>query len=122
FHKNNYGPISESITLRYQNGLFIPITASTADAAAREAEAEHVFLSVLCKMTNQGQDLSPNKYAHASYAPAMIADHPDAGGFRKREMEAAMQRLLERDKVHIKETGPRSKQRKHLAAGPRRLV
>jgi hypothetical protein len=25
FKKNNYGPISESIVLRYQNGLFLPV-------------------------------------------------------------------------------------------------
>jgi len=121
FRKNNYGPISESITLRYQNGLFLPVTASTADLAMREMEAEQVFLAVLTKMTNQGQELHPNKYAH-TYAPSMITSHPDAKGFRKRELEGAMQRLLEQDRVHVKETGPASKRRKRLSTGRRPLV
>jgi RecA-family ATPase len=123
FHKNNYGPVSEDITLRYQKGLFVPATASTADAAAREAEAEQVFLSVLGRFTYQRQELSPKKHA-GNYAPAAIAGQPDAkkGNFRKRELEEAMQRLLDQEKIHIAEEGPTWRRRTYLAAGPRKLL
>lgn len=124
FRKNNYGPISESITLRYQNGLFVPITAApTADAAAREAEAEGVFLAALARFTYQKQTLSPNAKAN-NYAPHVIAEHPEtkAKGFRKGEMKAAMQRLLDAEKIHIDVQGPPSRAFARLVAGPRKLV
>jgi RecA-family ATPase len=121
FRKNNYGPISESVTLRYQNGLFIPAAASTADQAAREAEAEHVFLSVLTKLTYQKQPLSPNNKAN-NYAPYRIAEQPEAKGFGRAEMKAAMQRLLDAEKIHIDDPGPRSRPSPRLVAGPRKLV
>jgi RecA-family ATPase len=116
FRKNNYGPISESITLRYQNGLFLPMTASTADQAVRELEAEQVFLAVLSRFTNQKQYVSANKKA-PNYAPAAIARHPDATGFRKTELESAMQRLLDSYSIRIAEEGPAWRKRTYLAAG-----
>jgi RecA-family ATPase len=124
FRKNNYGPVCESITLRYQNGLFVPITAApTADAAAREAEADGVFLAALARFTYQKQTLSPNAKAN-NYAPHVIAEHPEtkAKGFRKGEMKAAMQRLLDAEKIHIDVQGPPSRAFARLVAGPRKLV
>jgi RecA-family ATPase len=124
FRKNNYGPVCESITLRYQNGLFVPATtAPTADAAAREAEAEQVFLSVLGRLTYQKQNLSPNNKAN-NYAPTRIAEHSEAKAkkFRKSEMKAAMQRLLDQEKIHIDDPGPPSRPSPRLVAGRRRLV
>jgi RecA-family ATPase len=120
FHKNNYGPVSESIPLRYENGLFLPVNQSTADQAARAAEAEQVFLSVAAKLIDQGLDLSPN--VSRTYAPAVVAKQLDAKGYRKHEFEAAMQRLLDQNRIHIVEVGTASRKRKHLVVGPRRLV
>src|SRR5262249_17832228 len=41
FKKNNYGPISESVVLRYTNGLFLPVSGMTSlERAAKDAEAE----------------------------------------------------------------------------------
>jgi RecA-family ATPase len=121
FRKNNYGPVSETINLRWQNGLFVPVTASTADQAAREAEADAVFLSLLGRFTFQRQDLSPKKHAE-NYAPTKIAAHPDAKGFCRREMEAAMQRLIDQEKIHIDGDGPDWRRRVFLRMGPRKLV
>jgi RecA-family ATPase len=121
FHKNQYGPTSESIALRYQSGLFLPVTASTADEAAREAGAEQVFLSLLTRFTYQKQHLSPNAKAN-NYAPHKIATQPEARGFRKRELETAMQRLLDQEKIHIDDSGPPSRQTQRLILGPRKLV
>jgi RecA-family ATPase len=121
FRKNNYGPVSEAVTLRYQNGLFVPATAATADQAARETEAEHVFLSALNRFTYQKQPLSPNNKAN-NYAPYRIAEHPEAKGFGRAEMRAAMQRLLDQEKIHIDDPGPRSRPSPRLVAGPRKLV
>jgi len=41
FKKSNYGPISNNIVLRYQNGLFLPEGGlSSLDKLAREQKAE----------------------------------------------------------------------------------
>jgi RecA-family ATPase len=120
FRKNNYGPISEAVTLRYQNGLFVPVSTllPTADAAARMAEVDQLFLSLLKLFTYQKQDLSPKKKA-GNYAPNVMADHPEAkqSKFRKHEFEEAMQRLLDAEKIHIAEDGPTWRKRSYLAAG-----
>ena len=50
FKKNQYGPIGESIVLRYQRGLFLPEAGvSSLDKAAREQKAEEVFLALLAR-------------------------------------------------------------------------
>jgi RecA-family ATPase len=125
FKKNNYGPVAEAITLRYRNGLFVPASTllPTADAAARMAEADQLFLSLLRLFTYQKQDLSPKKKAGA-YAPNMMASHPDAQRlkFWKHEFEEAMQRLLDQEKIHIVEDGPTWRKRSYLAAGRRTLL
>jgi RecA-family ATPase len=117
FKKNNYGPVSASIVLRYQNGLFLPVPGmSSLDQAARDAKADDVFLKVLRHLSQQGQDLGPNRTA-SNYAPSVIAKHADAKGVRKDELEAAQQRLLDANKIHIVNVGPDSKRRKYLSAG-----
>lgn len=117
FKKNNYGPVSESILLRYENGLFVPVMGKTATQAERDLEAEDIYLSVLTKLIGQNQDLGADKHG-SNYAPAKIAAHPDANGFSRPEMEAAQQRLLDAGKIHIKDTGPPSKRRKYIFPGP----
>jgi hypothetical protein len=80
FKKNNYGPVSANIVLRYQNGLFLPVPGmSSLDQAARDAKADDVFFKVLRHLSQQGQDLGPNRTA-SNYAPSVIAKHPDAKG------------------------------------------
>jgi RecA-family ATPase len=118
FKKNNYGPVSTNIVLRYQNGLFLPVPGmSSLGQAAREAKVDDVFLKVLQHLSQQGQDLGPNRTA-SNYAPSIIVKHPDARGSRKKELEAAQQRLLDNNKIHIVTVGPESKRRKYLASGP----
>jgi RecA-family ATPase len=118
FKKNNYGPVSASIVLRYQNGLFLPVPGmSSLDQAARDAKADDVFLKVLRHLSQQGQDLGPNRTA-SNYAPSAITKHPDAKGMRREELEAAQQRLLDANRIHITNVGPGSKRRKYLAARP----
>jgi RecA-family ATPase len=117
FRKNNYGPISEDMVLEYRNGLFVPVTGTTVDQAERNQRAEDVYLSVLQKLTSQNQDLGTSKHS-SNYAPAKIVSHPSASSFRKQDMEAAQQRLLDANKIHIVEAGPPSARRKLVVPGP----
>jgi RecA-family ATPase len=118
FHKNNYGPLSDQIVLRWQNGLFIPVVNTTADQAERHARAEEVYLTVLHVLIGQGHDLSANKKSGTAFAATMIAVHSLAKDFLPKEMEAAQQRLLDANKIHIATEGPPSKPRKRIMPGP----
>jgi RecA-family ATPase len=54
FKKNNYGPVSESIVLRYTNGLFLPVPSmASLDQAAQEARADEIFLVLLRRFTKR---------------------------------------------------------------------
>jgi hypothetical protein len=69
-------------------------------------------------LLNQGQNLSANKTA-TNYAAAMVWQHPRGREFiNKGEAEAAQERLLDADKIHIKTDGPASKPRRRIALGP----
>jgi hypothetical protein len=47
-----------------------------------------------------------------------MARDPKAKGFKKRQLEAAMQRLLKAKRIHIVTEGPPSTPRKRVVAGP----
>ncbi len=114
FKKNNYGPVSASIVLRYQNGLFLPMPGvSSLDRAAREEKAADIFLQLLRRFNEQNQDVSAT--SGTNFAPAVFARHPDASGLQSKDFRQAMQRLLDAKKIRIEPFGPPSKNRKRLA-------
>jgi len=48
FKKNNYGPITDSIVLRWEDGLFLPVCGvASLDQAAQESKADEIFLDLL---------------------------------------------------------------------------
>lgn len=58
FRKNQYGPPTQSIILRYHNGVFVPVVGTTADQAERNQAAEDMYMDVLRHLIGQNQDLS----------------------------------------------------------------
>src|SRR5215467_7996847 len=73
FKKNQYGPKSEGIALRYERGLFLPEGGvSDIDKAARGAAAEEAFVQHLKRLSDQHQDLGHHPTAR-NYAPTVIA-------------------------------------------------
>ena len=117
FLKNNYGPLAESIVLRFRNGLFLPEAGHSAlEKLARDQKVDETFLDVLGKLIKQNRPVSPS--AHASnYGPKVIADHPDGKAYTQRDYRTALERLLAANRVHIASFGPRSKTVRHLALG-----
>ena len=72
FKKSNYGPISTSIVVRYQNGLFLPVAGVTSlDKLAHEQTAEQMFLDMLKRFTGANRNVSDRK--SPAYAPALFA-------------------------------------------------
>jgi RecA-family ATPase len=120
FKKNNYGPISDSLLLRYRDGLFLPERGmSTLEAAAAAEEtADHLFLTLLKKFAEQGRNLS-HKPQPANYAPRVFAAEPETKKLPrpKLALEQAMNRLFREGKIHVQTYSRHGYER--LAAGPK---
>ena len=118
FRKNNYGPITSQIVVKYANGMFVPAN-TTVDQAAHDAQADDVYLAVMRTLTDQGQGpFSPVRNS-PSYAAAVISAHPTARPFTKKDMEQAQQRLLDANQIHVEDHGSPSRPAKRIVLGPR---
>jgi RecA-family ATPase len=118
FKKNQYGPIGETIVLRYQRGLFLPERGmSSLDKLAREQKAEEIFLALLARYERQGRNLSDKTTANNS-APACFCKEEEANGIRKDDLAAAMLRLFAANKIHVENYGRPSRPMARLRLGP----
>src|SRR5262249_53088462 len=90
FKKNNYGPISESFQMRWNNGLFLPVSDVAVDQATREATAQEVFLVLLKRLRTQNRYVSDKP--SSNYAPALFAREHEAlaAGLTRGNLERAM--------------------------------
>jgi RecA-family ATPase len=109
--KNNYGPVGETVTLRWKDGLFLPVAApGSLEKLAREQKVDELFLTLLDRWNGQGRNLSHKNTANA-YAPSRLAGEPDAKTDKvsKRELADAMERLFRSGKIHVVSYGLPSK-------------
>jgi RecA-family ATPase len=99
FKKNNYGRVSESITLRYQDGLFLPVPDSTLDREVRRDRAKEMFLQVLQRFTTENRKVSATP--GPTYAPKLFASELEATCWKlaKEDLAGAMRDLLREGKV-----------------------
>ena len=107
FKKNQYGPMGETIVLRYQRGLFLPEpTMSSLNKVAREQRADEVFLALLSKYDSDGRQVSDKTTAN-NYAPKMFALEKEAKEHRltKDELAAAQRRLFDSRKIEVEHYG-----------------
>src|SRR5262249_34170092 len=94
-----------SITLRYQDGLFLPLPGTSFGQAAQEARAGEVFLAILRRYASENRTVFDR--AGKGYAPALFAKESEAkkAGLTKKQLEAAMRRGFEAGKIW-NEPGP----------------
>src|SRR5262249_50335730 len=95
FKKNQYGPAGETIGLRYERGLFLPVPGmASLDKAAQEAKTDQIFLDLLRRFTAENRIVGHKK--GPSYAPAAFAHEDEAKreGLTSKAFEAAMRRLF----------------------------
>jgi RecA-family ATPase len=107
FKKNQFGPMSANIVLRYRNGLFLPEKgASGLDKLACEAKADETFLDLLKRFADEGRNVSHNVNAK-TYAPTAFAAETEAQKhqLRKADFEAAMRRLFEAKRIRVENYG-----------------
>jgi RecA-family ATPase len=109
FKKNNYGPISESVLLRWNDGLFLPVPGATANQAAKEAAAQEVFLALIKRFGTQNRYVSDKR--GTSYAPALFAREEEAKrtGVTKHDLERAMRLLFQRNAIANEDCGKPSR-------------
>ena len=106
--KANYAPLGASISLRWENGMLVPVQAPTGLAAlARDKDAEAVFLALLARFEAEGRRVSDNSRS-GNYAPKEFSERPDRQGLSKRTLECAMQRLFVAGKIIMAEYGKAS--------------
>jgi RecA-family ATPase len=113
--KNNYGPVTETIVLRWRDGVYVvEARKGTLEQLAAEAEIDHLFLTLLRRFTEQGRNVSDNK--GPTYAPAKFAETPEAKGAKitSRMLADAMERLFNNSKIEAKPEGSPSRKRSRL--------
>jgi RecA-family ATPase len=106
FKKNQYGPISDSILLRYQSGLFLPIkSVSSLNKQASENRAEEVFLLLLSRFKRANRNVGDKP--GTSYAPAIFAKEEEARteGLSNRHLADAMRRLFKDEVITLEQYG-----------------
>ena len=107
FKKNQFGPMSANIVLRYRDGLFLPErTMSGLDKIARETKADETFLDLLKRFAGEGRNVSHHPTSK-TYAPTAFAKETEAKQhhLRKADLEAAMRRLFEAKKIYVENYG-----------------
>ena len=116
--KNNYGPVGETITVRWKDGLFLPEpTAGSLERLAADQRAEDMFLNLLDRFNAQERTLS-QKFG-GNYAPTLFAREPEAKAARinKAALDGAMTRLFAANKIHLEQYGPPSRDTFKLMRG-----
>jgi RecA-family ATPase len=111
FLKNQYGPLGETIALKYQRGLFLPVPGvGSLERAARDQKMDDLFLTLLHRSIGQGRNVSDKKTAN-TYAPNRFAEEPEAKAEHatKRELTEAMERLFRASKIHVASYGKPSR-------------
>jgi RecA-family ATPase len=118
FLKNNYGKQGDAVQIRWQEGVFVREPGEgSVEYAQRDASDETQFVCMLNAHIKENRSpMSDKKKAH-NYAPNVLAERrPDLGPKR---IEAAMNRLLAKNKIHLEPYGELRKGWTRLALGPR---
>jgi RecA-family ATPase len=118
FLKNNYGPRAEKVLLRWQNGLFVPVSGGMSpEQHAAERKVDDMFMILLAKLASRGQHTSDK--SGTTYAPAHFAKQPEAklAKVSNKQFADAMVRLLSTGKIHVHWEGSQSRRRSWLMVG-----
>lgn len=108
--KSNYGPPGEIVRVKWQRGVFVPVSAlGSLERVAAEATVDNVFLRCLDIKLAQGIKVGPAPAAN--YAPKVFEKMTEANGLRAKAFVLAMERQLSAGRIAVEETGPASKRR-----------
>lgn len=113
--KANYGQTGSEIRVRWQAGVFVSTEgrASSFSAMAAKDRADQVFLELLDAHEAERRPVSHTP--SVTYAPAVFARDPRAGGISKAAFTSAMNRLFATKTIQVVEYGPPSRRYRKLA-------
>ena len=114
--KANYAAKGGEISMRWHQGIFAVGERSGADVvlSTRQMRADAVFLELLKTYADQGRFVGASP--SPTYAPAVFVRDPKAAGIAKKDLEGAMNRLLEAGRIRLRlsQDGPPSRRRNVL--------
>jgi RecA-family ATPase len=120
--KNNYGPVSETVLLRWRDGVYVAEAGSldpdSAEQVLKRLSAEdkvnELFLTLLRRFAEQGRNVSDK--SGTSYAPAHFSKQPEAkaGKVTSKALAEAMERLFTAKRIRVLTEGPKSHPRTRL--------
>jgi hypothetical protein len=110
--KNNYGPLTASVPIRWQDGVFVLVAKDAFDQVVADVHAEEIFLKLLRGFGTQGRDVSDRP--SSAYAPKLFVADPTAGNLTKRELELAMGRLFAAGRIKVVHEGPPSRRTRKI--------
>ena len=116
--KTNYSRPGETITLKWKDGLFLPVGGiSNLEKLAAEQRACQTFLTLLGRFNGQGRITCEKPNAN-NYAPTLFAKEKEAkeARIKKADFETAMRSLFADDKIRLDPYGPRCRDRFKLVA------
>jgi RecA-family ATPase len=105
--KSNYGPVGETVTVRWKDGLFLPVAGiGNLEKLAAEQKADQLFLALLDRFNGQNRNICEKPNA-SNYAPMLFGKEDEAKNarVRKSDFEAAMRRLFTADKIRLEPYG-----------------
>jgi RecA-family ATPase len=114
--KANYALRDDTIDLRWNNGVLIPIAADTGIIASiNRRSAERVFLDLLAALTAENRHVSESKHS-GNFAPRVFANRPDREKYKQEDFHGAMERLFAQRRIIVEEYGRAHDRRTRIAA------
>ena len=114
--KSNYARIGDTIRLRWQRGVLIPVDAPTSfEAATKHVDADATFLELLARFQSNGIRVSESKHGK-NWAPKMFGKAPDRNGFTLQDFEKAMNRLFAGKQIKVHDFGRKGRPEPGIAA------
>jgi RecA-family ATPase/DNA polymerase I-like protein with 3'-5' exonuclease and polymerase domains/5S rRNA maturation endonuclease (ribonuclease M5) len=103
FMKNQHGSLAETVVVRWQGGMFLPVEGV---ASLDDARIDQMFVDLLQRFTGAGRFVSDNP-SSKNYAPAQFAREDEAkrNHVVKTAFEAAMRRLFAAGVIRIETYG-----------------
>jgi RecA-family ATPase len=121
--KANYASRNEEIEVKWRDGVFIPLRASSGLIASIERRtAKRVFLELLDAVTAENRHVSESSHAR-NFAPKLFAQRPDREGFRKADFKVAMEALFAEKEIALERyRGPNRYEYERIVRTPNRAL
>jgi RecA-family ATPase len=116
-NKLNYGRKGKEVRIRWKKGIFVNEDVAEISPADAAIAAENAFMNCLALIESQRREVNTLKNG-AKYAPKVFVGLPEAAGYTKHQLGAAMERLLKDKVIRIAQEGSGSRRRDWLTTTP----